>query len=454
MSLKEFKQKHILTICVIAITIAICAIGLACRNNKRYMQVSNNEYNKSFYELIDSMGDVENYLAKALITNDSNQSAETLMYIWRESNLASVYLSQIPISNEGLSNTQKFLNQASDYSYTLAKKSISDEDLTGDELKNLKDLYNYSLEVNTTLNQLLLEMSNGSLNWKELQSDGSSLFEKELKESSSRDGLDNIEGNFKEYDGLIYDGAYSEHITNTKPKGLTGEEIQEEKAKELVTTFIGKNNIKNIQSNGLVENGTIKSYAFEIDTNEENKITIAITQKGGHILFMNYNRNVEEEKTTMEEANTKALEFLNSKGYTNMHKTYYIKENGIITINYAYEEKDVIIYTDLIKVKIALDNGDVLGIETTGYLNNHDKRDISKSNLISENEAKKVINENLNIDRTRLAIIPTEYKTEVFCWELEGKVEDREFLVYVDAKTGKVADILIIVQTENGVLTQ
>ena len=104
-------KKTILTICIIIAVIAICAIALACKNNKQYMNVSNNSYNMAFYELLENMGDVENYLAKSLVTNDAIQSAETLTYIWRDTGLAQVYLSQIPISNEGLSKTQKFLTK-------------------------------------------------------------------------------------------------------------------------------------------------------------------------------------------------------------------------------------------------------------------------------------------------------------------------------------------------------
>ncbi len=52
-----------------------------------------------------------------------------------------------------------------------------------------------------------------------------------------------------------------------------------------------------------------------------------------------------------------------------MKETYYIKQDGIVTINYAYMQNNVIMYPDLIKLKVALDNGEILGIETTGYLN-------------------------------------------------------------------------------------
>lgn len=451
--MEKKKLKHLLTICIILLVIAICAIALAYKNNKDYARVSNNSYNLAFYELIDHMEDVENYLAKSLVTKEVNHSAETLMYIWREANLAEVYLSQIPISNEGLSNTQKFLNQVSEYSYTLSRKCIDDKNLTKEELSKLKDLYNYSVEVNQTLGGLSLEINNGTLNWKELEADGSSIFAKQVS-NPSKDSFDTIENNFEEYDGLIYDGAYSEHMTSSEKKGLTGDDIKEEKAKSIAEDFIGKENIKEIKSNGLAENGTIQSFSFEVTTNENGYITIAISQKGGHIIFSNHNRNIAEEKISIEDAENKALEFLNAKGFTNMQKTYFMKENGMITINYAYEQENVIVYSDLIKVKVALDNGEILGIETTGYLNNHEKRNINKKDIITKEQAIKLANENLKMENTRLSIIPTEYKTEIFCWELKGKVEDRDFLLYVNAKTGKVEDILLIIQTENGTLTQ
>ena len=36
---------------------------------------------------------------------------------------------------------------------------------------------------------------------------------------------------------------------------------------------------------------------------------------------------------------------------------------------------------------------------------------------------------------SNLAIIPTEWQTEILCWEFKGKVDDNEFLVYVNAQT-------------------
>ena len=168
---------------------------------------------------------------------------------------------------------------------------------------------------------------------------------------------------------------------------------------------------------------------------------------------MNSNREVNSEIISQDEANEKGKEYLRQKGFPNMKETYYLKQGGIVTINYAYSQEDVVIYPDLIKVKVALDNGEVLGIETTGYLNNHiEKRDVTNVK-ISKEEAKKTLNKDLQIESEGLAIIPTEWKTELLCYEFKGKVEEREFLVYINAENGREEDILMITNTPNGTLT-
>ena len=125
--------------------------------------------------------------------------------------------------------------------------------------------------------------------------------------------------------------------------------------------------------------------------------------------------------------------------------------NKIVTINYAANQDDVILYPDLIKVKVALDNGEILGVETTGYLNNHTIRTLVEPKITIE-EAKSSLNQNLQIESEGLAMIPTEWKTEILCYEFKGKVDDREFLVYINVENGREEDILIITDTPNGTL--
>ena len=135
-----------------------------------------------------------------------------------------------------------------------------------------------------------------------------------------------------------------------------------------------------------------------------------------------------------------------------MKQTYNLKQEGIVTINYAYSQDGVIMYPDLIKVKVALDNGEVLGIETSGYLNNHEERNLPEIK-ISKEEAKNTLNKDLQIESEGLAMIPTEWQSEIYCYEFKGKVDDSEFLVYINCENGREEDILVIKDTPNGTLT-
>ena len=447
----RLKKGHMFSIiCVLLIIVAILGFILY-KKQREYRQASENSYNLAFYELVGYVQNVEAYLAKSIISSTPEESADTLTNLWREANLAQSYLSRLPIESQELENTAKFLNQVSDYSYSLSRKNINDEQLSEDDFKNLKDLHSYSIELENTLNQLSADLNEGRLSWGELTNKGNVAFAQQV-DNISKESFSNLEENFHEYTGLIYDGAFSEHLTGVEKKGLTGDDIDENKAKEKIEEFIGKQNIKETNSLGFSENATIPVYDFSVNTNDEKNINISISKKGGHVVAMNVNRDVNVEAITEDEANKKGKDFLNSKGFGNMKETYYLKQEGIVTVNYAYVQDNVVIYPDLIKVKIALDNGDIMGIETTGYLNNHEERDISNIKITKE-KAKEKLNKNLEIQSEGLAIIPTNWKTEILCYEFKGKIDNREFLVYINAENGKEEDILIITNTPNGTLT-
>ncbi len=431
---------------ILLIVIAILGYNLYEQKNK-YATITENDYNKAFYEVVDYVQNVKTYLAKTMVSKTAEHGAEMLTHVWRESNLAQSYLGMLPIESQELENTEKFLNQISEFSYSLSRKTIEGNELSDDDMSKIKQLYNYSNDLSNTLNEMSDELNNGTLKWADLMKNTES---SEIAEVS---GFDVVEDNFHEFTGLIYDGAFSEHITSSEKKGLTGDDIDEETAKQKAEEFIGKDKIRETKSNGYVENGDIPVYRFEITTNEEQNVGISISKKGGHVVFLNYNRNVTEEKISPEEAVQKGKEYLNNKGFPNMQETYYLKENGFITVNYAYKQNNVVIYPDLIKVKIALDNGEIIGLESTGYLNNHYERNISK-NLISIEDAKKQLTNNIEIKSEGLAIIPTEWNTEILCYEFKGKVEDIDFIAYINAETGEEEDILIITNTPNGTLTE
>ena len=142
---------------ILLIILALYIVKLM-NNNDDLKQVLNNTYSQSFYELVEYSNNVETLLAKAQISSTPEYSAKTFTEIWREANLAENSLAKIPITHVTLTSANKFLNQVSDYSYSLSHKTIEDNSLTDEDFSNIKMLYENCKSLNTTLTSLESDM--------------------------------------------------------------------------------------------------------------------------------------------------------------------------------------------------------------------------------------------------------------------------------------------------------
>ena len=448
----RLKDRKMFTLVTCLTLMLITLFVYSLKLSQQYSRLTENTYNFAFYQLVEYSNNLEKLLQKAQLTNSIEHHAESFASITRETSLAQSTLARLPLKTQELEKTQKFLNQLEDYSYSLTKKTISGEKLSEEDFNQIEEMHKYSKELVNTLNQLEIDFYSEDIKWCEVERNaGKELSQDQYNDSQS--SFANIEGNFQEYTGLIYDGAYSDHITKLEKVGLIGNDINEEEAEDKAKEFIGKDIVKEVIKNGETKDGDIDCYSFSIKTINEEYIDISISKKGGHVVLMNYNREVQNNNIKEEEAIKIAKDYLDKRNYTNMKETYYLINENILTINFAYQQKNVTIYPDLIKVKVAMDNGQVLGLEATGYLNSHKEERELKEIKISEEEAKAQIREKYEITSVNLAIIPTEWKTEKLCWEIKGKTEENDFLVYIDVETGKEENILMIVNTPNGTLT-
>ena len=500
----RLRKGKMLTLVVTLITIIIILGVYALIKARDYRMLAENSYNQAFYELTEYMNTTEELLKKATISNSYTHASKILTTIWRTTALAQSDLARIPIEVKDLENTNKFLSQVSDYSYTLSKKCFEGNNLSNSDLDNLEKLHQYAVNLRETVNQLNDDLYSGNIRWGQLSKKGNKAFLEE--ENISKTTFSNIEEDLHQYTGLIYAGAYSENQNDYKGIGLTGDDVTEDVALKNAKEFIGEDRIDNISSAGESQNGKIPCYTFNVKYKNNQDGNITVSKKGGHVIQFNGNRDVKDISINEADAVNSAKQFLSKRNLNNMKETYYLKENNVLTVNLAYTQDNVVIYPDLIKVKVALDNGEVLGMEATNYYNSHkDKREIAKAKITKE-DALKSVNSKLEIRSVDMAIIPTEWGTENYCYEIKGRIknnnsnndnnnsgnnndsnndnnndnnnndnnnnsnndkdnnnnsnnnevegnEENDFLVYINAETGKEEDILMIVNTPNGTLT-
>ena len=447
--LKKKVNKKVLNVAIFMTFGALIIFSLEMTNNfKRQKNLVQDEYNKSMYLAVSYINNVEVDLAKLLVTSTPKMSAVTLADIWKQANLAKECLEQIPVGQNSMANASKHLTQVSDFSYTLMKQNISDIKLTEEEYEKLKHIYEDSSKLSSNMSDIYDDLNAGRIKWDELEKIGN----EKLPDNDISNSISEVGKTFQNYEGLIYDGAFSDHLLSSEPKFLSQKEISEDDAKKYIEEVIlNDEKIEKIEFKG-ESNGKIELYNFDVTLDSKQKRTISITKNDCKLYLMIGDKKVKEQNISVDEAKKRGMEFLNKLGIDNMIETYYQKTENMIVINYAATQDGVILYPDLIKVKISLDDGKVYGVEAAGYIFNHTTRNNLRPS-ISQEKAKSILNSSLEIISSDMALIPTESNSEILTYEFKGKIDNREFLIYINADNAREEKVLLVIDNKNGVLT-
>lgn len=425
------------------------------RTAQTYKLYINNSYQHAFAEVVSSLGSIDSSLQKSLYVSSPKMISSVCSEIFAKSTAAQMSMGELPFTSNELEHTASFITKVGDYAYSLAKNAYlkTDGGYTEEEFKNLKALSDGASVLSQNLTELYADINAGKITISDLNRSQNAL-------SSSEDNIvpTDLAGSFKlmesefpEIPSLIYDGPFSEHIEKMSPKLIENEpEITEEEALIKASKFLGTDKSR-ITLLG-VRDDNLPVYILQIPTKGGNAIA-EVTKQGGKMLNFVNSRNVDSSNISSDDAVKIAKRFLEAHGYNFMAETYWQISGNTITINFAYAENNVICYPDLVKVRIALDNGEVINFESLGYIMNHIKRDIPNF-AVTEKDAASAVSSKLNILSHEMSLIPTSGKNEVYCHEFKCENEDeKHYIVYINADTGIEENILILIENENGNLT-
>lgn len=409
-----------------------------------------NVYMRAFHDMADYMEDIDTGLKKTILAKDAVQMSTLASQLQRQTEGAKACLAQMPTENVTFDNTSKFLSQAGDYCAYLSRKAIHQEEITEEEYKNLNDLSAYAEAVNEEFSNMETAMYDGNIQIESLSANSSFVV---YADNGFQGRMQQIDAVTQEYPSLIYDGPFSDHLETEKPAALMGKErISRNVAEQKVALFLGEERASYLKYVG-DGNGKIETYLFEGNVDNRN-IAIEVTKYGGAVLWMLDAKEVDKTRLSLSQAMAAGEQFLSQRGFLSMKSSYYEVADNIATVNYAYYDADTqtVMYPDLVKVKIAMDDGEILGFESEGYQMCHKERNLPEA-MIDETTAMEAVGEHLLIDGVQKAVIPLDGGREVFCYELKGSLGKNHFLVYVNAETGEEEKILLLLETENGVLS-
>ncbi len=405
-------------------------------------------YQRALSDLSDDVSEINTTLNKSVYAGTPAQLTQLSSKLVRDCDAAKSSLSQLPVSAFNLDGTNKFISQAGEYAQSLTRKLSTSQDITDEEKQNLQSLCDYAKTVAENINAMRNDMDMSGMNIGEvfaaIKQEGDAVDDT----PAITDGFQDMEDGMEGYPTLIYDGPFSDHIMEREPL-LTknAEEVTREDARKKAAVALGAD-IAQVKDD-TDEEGKMPSYCFTY-----NSTSISVTKKGNLICYMLNPRGVSEAKLSVQDAGKKAGEYLRMLGIENMVQSYYDTVGDICVFNFAYEQNGVVCYPDLIKVGVALDNGEIVSFEARGFITNHREDREFPVPAVSEEQAMSIVSKKLTPGSTQLALIPTGGQNEVYVYEVRCKSDnDQNVLVYINAMTGVEEQILLLIETDTGVLT-
>lgn len=437
---------------IVSYTLALLlGLGIAClvygsraASAERKLEMG---YLRAVENLNDYMTSIGNTLIKGKYANTAPMLESLANQLKTDTKGAKESLSELPLGELHLENTYKFLSQLGEYALSLSRKVTRGEEIEKADAEKLTQLQEYCVTLQEEVRILEDSVQTGTTDFKKIVR---ALQKNEIGEGelpSVADGFQEYEEGFSEFPSLIYDGPFSDHLLQRDPLMLQGKgAVTEAEARKVATLMTGLSADASLHVGE--EAGTMPSYTFSNET-----LTATVTKAGGFPVYYLNSRMVEEGELTKTEAVKRAKAYLSRLSLDPLTESYYEVYGNIMTVNFAALQEEVVLYPDLIKVSVAMDNGEILGFDARGYLTNHRARTLP-SVQVGLNEAREKVSPNLTIKEEKIAVIPSDSLDEKLCYEFLCTGEDGEnILVYINTKTGLEEEILILMIDENGTLT-
>ena len=393
---------------------------------------------KAFYETCELTEGMSVNFRKLLVAGEPGQIQELLNETALQTQGAMSNLALLPLGQETVSATLKFINQAGDFATALSVRLGNGGMPTQADYDTLETLSETAAAFSVSLARLL-----------DRYEQGEAVFDAEDYDASGCENLYPLTNPAGEYPVLLYDGPFSDGRAEGDFKALEGlPEVTAEDAQAALTAFVGQQQLTFIHLTG-EGSVPVACYEFELRLGDYD-LSAGVTKQGGQVLYLLCDSDISEVNYTQAEAIDIARAFLISRGFGELEMSFASQFEGILTVNFAAVQSGVVLYPDLIKVQVSLRDGAVIGLEAAGWLMNHVERVIELP-AISETEAIDRIGQSLTAQSVRLCVIPVN-DSEALCYEIRATDATGTFLVYIDAATGIERELMQLISDESGSL--
>lgn len=434
-------------VCVaFAITFLMSAIVLGVMytnesaDKNMYVNALENSYNRAVYDLVDNVNAIELNLNKAYVSASAALQKKYLILVCDNCKYAQSNLSLLPANISSTREGVKFINQVDGYCSTLV---WSEQSMNSEQKAKVQELNDIAVQFKVVLNALIEKVMQGYsiLNGSADANLGIDDF------SSNFDGLSSDSIN---YPSMIFDGPFSDSLDNREILFLSNNEVTSEQAKQKLETILDTAlDVDSVVYEGATS-AKFDTYDFSINLTSGQRLFAQMTKRDGFLITLTgqYEES-EQAQYSLNDCIAIAKEFLSANNILDMECVWSEELEGVAVLNMAPVIDDIIMYPDLIKVKIEMQEGQIIGYEAQNYAYNH----INRTNLtaaVGATEARELIDQTINVNTQKLCVIPLEYGGEVLAYEFNAEKNGYTYYIYINAKNGNEERVMQVVSTDDG----
>lgn len=428
---------------------------------------------QDFADLITHLDNLRASLVKAAAAASSQQQVLHLSDAWHHGRSAQAHLTALPLPADVTWDAAQFLTTAADYARVTARSAARGNETPPERWVELYRLAEQSDALHDAFTTVDLQArQNGGVRWEAAaaqQATWRAALAPMLPRGAGQPARQHPSGPagppadlaagfagavtiIQEYPQLIYDGPFSAHLESRQAQGLAPGTITPDEAVERARRFAPTGAAAGALEAPVEVAGDIPAYSVRLgDPNGAAPVTVVdVTQQGGHLLRLLHQRELGPARLDLGAAADRARSFLAERGYPGLVPVQVLDDGDQAVVALAPEQNGVLLLTDLVKAKVALDSGDVVGVEAWNYLMSRRERRLPRP-LLTAAQAEQSLRPELAVVDQRLTWIPLPGGRETLAWEFTADLDaDRRFLIFVDALSGEELEILWLAGGEGG----
>ncbi|TJY44369.1 germination protein YpeB [Cohnella pontilimi] len=423
---------------------AILLIGAAIWGYQEHQEKNSilikaeNQYQRAFHDLNHHMNRLHDELGQTLAVSSASHDMQRkgLVNVWRLTSQAQNEVNQLPLALLPFDKAEQFLARINNFAYSVSVRDLTKKPLTSHEVKTLKTLYANSKDINQDLGRVQDAVISNRLRWMDVETAMAS--EKNPHDNTIIDGFRTVDKKIGTYPETDFGPAALAASRRLSTSSLTGRDLSTAEIRDRAVNFLGRRGLGS-QNLKVSESGArtdFRTFSVTSDGKDGNRIQMAFTRKGGQLLWYMNPREVKSRRLSFGAAQSSASGFLNQRGYRDMTPVTYDEYDHVAVFAFVRTQGGVRYYPDKVTVRVALDSGEIVGLQATDHVFAAQRLTTQGKPKISREKAAKGLNPELKVQSYSLAVIDNDTRQPVLCHEFTGKINGAIYRIYMNGETG------------------